>query len=336
VTTTRGTNIFRPPLDKSERLHSQIRTASLTLPLTTRQMPQDAAQEPESSLEVNSVVSTHHTASLEVENTRPIFRSCSTNGRSNPFPTVSCSSVSRGSSLNPVARKSSSSPTSPRSMSDDSTPARRVPPCMCIAPRSCTSRRPVPAPAPTFLVEPLAPARYRVQFTAGAELHEKLERLRSLMRSQVPDGDLAAIIEQAVTEKLERLEARRFGLTKKPRTSLADTDTSRRSRYIPAAVKRTVSERDGRQCHYRNEQGRRCSERNAVQLHHVYPYGFGGDHRPLHLRFLCEAHNRLMAERDYGRAAMERKSGSTLRARSAERGHETSSGTGSGRVPFGP
>ena len=33
------------------------------------------------------------------------------------------------------------------------------------------------------------------------------------MRPSVPDEDLAAIIEAAVTEKLERLEARRFAKT---------------------------------------------------------------------------------------------------------------------------
>ena len=36
------------------------------------------------------------------------------------------------------------------------------------------------------------------------------------MRSSVPDGDLAAIIEEAVTEKLERLEAKRFAKSKSP------------------------------------------------------------------------------------------------------------------------
>ena len=41
------------------------------------------------------------------------------------------------------------------------------------------------------VVEPLAPGRYKVQFTASAELHDKLERLQALMRSSVPDGDLA-------------------------------------------------------------------------------------------------------------------------------------------------
>ena len=81
--------------------------------------------------------------------------------------------------------------------------------------------------APPPSIEPLAPERYRVQFTASADLRQKLERLKALMRSQVPDGDLAAIIDQAVTEKLERLEARRFGKTKAPRKQVLDVDASK-------------------------------------------------------------------------------------------------------------
>jgi hypothetical protein len=41
-----------------------------------------------------------------------------------------------------------------------------------------------------------------VQFTASAELHDKLKRLQTLMRSSVPDGDLGKLIELAVTEML--------------------------------------------------------------------------------------------------------------------------------------
>ena len=87
-------------------------------------------------------------------------------------------------------------------------------------------------------VEPLAPARFKVQFTASVELRDKLERLTALLRSEVPDGDLAAVIDRAVTDKLERLEARRFGKTVAPRKRLAQTDTSATSRHIPAAVRR--------------------------------------------------------------------------------------------------
>jgi hypothetical protein len=91
-------------------------------------------------------------------------------------------------------------------------------------------------PRPTCPRPPLAPARYKVQFTASAQLHDKLERLRALMRSKVSDGDLAAIIEEAVTEKLERLEVRRFGTTKAARAQLSQTAASPGSRHIPAAV----------------------------------------------------------------------------------------------------
>jgi hypothetical protein len=63
------------------------------------------------------------------------------------------------------------------------------------------------SPVSPPVLQPLSPGRYKVQFTASAEFHRKLERLRALMGARVQDGDLAAVIEQAVTEKLERLEA---------------------------------------------------------------------------------------------------------------------------------
>jgi len=163
-----------------------------------------------------------------------------------------------------------------------------------------------PALGPPPLVQPLSPARYKVQFTASAELHEKLERLRALMRPQVPDGDLARIIEQAITEKLERLEARRFARTSTPRRGLPKTDTSPSSRHIPAAVRRAVSERDQNRCRYVDEQGRRCPERKRLEYDHRLPFGLGGDHSPANIRLMCRAHNNYLAEHDYSREAMAR------------------------------
>jgi len=150
-------------------------------------------------------------------------------------------------------------------------------------------------------VEPLSPGRYRVQFTASADLRDKLERLTALMRSSVPDGDLGAIIEHAVTEKLERLEARRFAKTSAPRKGLCDSDTSPSSRHIPAAVRRTVYERDGGRCRYVDEHGRRCTARGDLEFHHRHPFGHGGDHSPDGISLACRTHNRYLAEIDYGR-----------------------------------
>ena len=165
---------------------------------------------------------------------------------------------------------------------------------------------PSAVPAPPAAVEPLAPARYKVQFTASAELRDKLERLRALMRTQVPDGDLAAIIEQAVSEKLERLEARSFAKTGTPRKGLAETDLAPSSRHVPAAVRRAVYERDGGRCRYVDAGGRRCPERNRLEYHHLYPFGRGGDHSPQNIHLACRTHNTYVAEHDHGSETMAR------------------------------
>ena len=166
-------------------------------------------------------------------------------------------------------------------------------------------------PSSASVVQPLSPGRYKVQFTASAELHHKLERLKALMGSKGRDGDLAVVIEQAVTEKLERLEARRLGRTRAPRRGPAEmretqTSASPSSRHVPAAVQRAVRERDGDQCRYVDEQGRRCKQRDHLEFHHRHPFGLGGDHEVSNIRLMCHAHNAYLAECDYGREAMGR------------------------------
>ena len=166
---------------------------------------------------------------------------------------------------------------------------------------------PAPAPetAPSAQLQPLSPARYKITFTAGAELHEMLGRLKGLMRSSVPDGDLATCIESAVREKLERLEARRFGKTTSPRKSLEETETSASSRTIPAAVRRVVYARDGNQCSFTSEEGRRCTHRDQLEFHHDRPFGRDGDHSPENIHLACRNHNLYLAEQDYGKEVIE-------------------------------
>lgn len=144
-------------------------------------------------------------------------------------------------------------------------------------------------------VEPLAADRYKVQFTAGAAFRDKLKRLQDLS----PGCDVAQVIEQAVTERLERLEAKRFARVKKPRKSLKDTDTTPSSRYIPAPVRRAVHERDGGRCTFRDESGRRCTARSNLEFHHHgRPYGRGGEHSTSNVRLMCAA------QRPAGRARL--------------------------------
>ena len=165
------------------------------------------------------------------------------------------------------------------------------------------------AAARPAVIEPLAPARYKIQFTASAELREKLERLRGLMRASVPDGDLAAVIEQAVTEKLDRLEARRFGRTRAEKVLPAGNRAfaaAAASRHIPAAVRRAVYARDGGQCRYVDAQGRRCTAREGLEFHHRHPFAYRGTHSVDGISLACKAHNLYLAEVDYGREAIAR------------------------------
>jgi hypothetical protein len=173
------------------------------------------------------------------------------------------------------------------------------------------AHRAEPRPA---VIEPVAPARFRIRFDASAGLRSKLERLQALMRSSVPDGDLARIIEEAVTEKLERVEAERFAKTRAPRKRISETKMTPTSRHIPAAVRRAVEKRDGSRCTFRDSRGKRCTRRHDLEFHHRVPFGLGGDHSPKNVCLMCRAHNNLLAEHDYGKEVMaqHRRSGSRV------------------------
>ena len=75
---------------------------------------------------------------------------------------------------------------------------------------------------------------------------------------------------------------------------------ARRSRYIPAPVRREVWRRDGGCCSYVDpHSGRRCGSRFLLQLDHIVPFALGGSAEPGNLRVYCAAHNRFR-HREYG------------------------------------
>ncbi len=83
--------------------------------------------------------------------------------------------------------------------------------------------------------------------------------------------------------------------------------TSAKSRSIPRAVRREVFERDGEQCSFVSKAGVRCDARAYLELDHIHPKAFGGIEAASNLRVLCVTHNRLAAERVFGRDHIRRK-----------------------------
>ncbi len=146
-------------------------------------------------------------------------------------------------------------------------------------------------------VEPISPARYRVQFTASAKLEAKIARARALLRHKFPSGDIVAVVDEAMTLLVDRLERRRCGKAERPR---ANAPTASASRHVPAAARRVVWQRDGGRCTFVDRQGLRCRVREALEIHHVDPFGKGGETCVANLRLLCRTHNQFQAELDYG------------------------------------
>jgi len=201
---------------------------------------------------------------------------------------------------------------------------------------------PVVATPPTrpSEVKPLAPERFKVQFTVGRDTYEKLRQVQDLLRHSIPNGDPATIFDRALTLLLAELSKTKFSAASRPR---AGRQTRPGSRHISAAVKREVWHRDGGRCAFRGEQGR-CTETGFLEFHHVVPYAKGGATNKENLELRCRTHNAYEAAQefaqslpwfrareiraDYGKAAnsvwteSDRRDNGTARATPLQRGEQ--------------
>ncbi len=206
-----------------------------------------------------------------------------------------------------------------------SSPAENPPSGGQLAPER--GQQPTRRPA---VVEPLAPARFKVQLTAGQSLYDKLRHAQDLLRHELPSGDLEVICERALDLLLEKLLRRKFAVTDRPRSaqrnkagrapegerthsrpkrqqSAAPRQQEPKSRHVPAAVKRAVAERDGMRCTFVDSHGRRCRETGGLELHHIKAFAEGGEATVENIALRCWAHNHYDAEQRYGAAYIRRR-----------------------------
>lgn len=164
-----------------------------------------------------------------------------------------------------------------------------------------------PAAAAPAVVVPLAPERYKVQFTASAATREKLRRAQELLRHRIPPGDVAEVIDLALDLLVRDLEKKKFAATDRPRESARGAPGAQGvqgvrlpSRYIPAEVKRAVWDRDRGRCAFVSEKGDHCGERGGLEFDHIRPHADGGGSTVDNVRLLCRGHNQYEAQLFYG------------------------------------
>jgi len=196
--------------------------------------------------------------------------------------------------------------------------------------------------APRASCAALSPGRYKLELTVDQALFDQMMALKHLLKHRVPGGDLGVVLGLAITEFSGRLRKQRFAELSKPasgarakasrnnapeatsarashdaaptaepgfsqRRSRIEHGVSmikRHSRYVPRAVVREVFARDGAQCTFASADGRRCAEREMLELHHVKAFAHGGTSTPDNLKVVCRAHNGFFATQDFGSAHM--------------------------------
>src|SRR5262249_5361833 len=164
--------------------------------------------------------------------------------------------------------------------------------------------------------------RYGLQCTLDQETHDLLQRARALLAHQIPTGEIPPVLKRALALLVGHLEKQKHATTNQPRPSAGGegdeapstngtgagphgTETS--LRYIPAAVKRAVLQRDGERCSFVSESGQRCTARRMLEFDHREPVACGGQATVENVHLVCRAHNQHAAERAFGAEFMERK-----------------------------
>jgi len=163
---------------------------------------------------------------------------------------------------------------------------------------SVVQRPTQPPPASRTTLEPIAPRRYLLKLTIGQDSHDKLQRLRALLRHSIPDGDTEKILNRALGSLLDQVERPKCAKASKPRCA---PPASGRGRYIPAGVRREVWRRDGGRCVFVGADGC-CGETAFLEYHHVVPFAIGGRTDADNLQLRCRAHNAYEAVAHLGAA----------------------------------
>jgi 5-methylcytosine-specific restriction endonuclease McrA len=167
------------------------------------------------------------------------------------------------------------------------------------------------------------PQRFHVQFMAGQEYVELVERAQALLSHALPQGNLAEVQLRAMRALVAELEKAKYGAPTRTQVTEAkegaeDRDaaqpptprreaTRSRGRHIPAAVRRAVRQRDRDRCTYVDSRGQRCRETHYLELHHLQAFAHGGPHTAENLTLRCRAHNTLAAEEVFGREVIQQK-----------------------------
>ncbi len=150
-----------------------------------------------------------------------------------------------------------------------------------------SERKPVYQPIRREVLKPLTEKRTQFIFSAEDEVVALYRALQDRLRHKYPQGKLEELVKEAFQLLLKETNP-----AKEPARKLPPKPPAKHSRYVQAATRRLVWQRDGGGCRHSLPSGRLCESRAFLEIDHIVPWSLGGSSLdPANLRLLCRAHN---------------------------------------------
>ena len=163
------------------------------------------------------------------------------------------------------------------------------------------------------LQEPITEKRYQLSFSVSIDVQSKLERAKELLSGKYPRGArLEDVLEEALEALLEkkcpeRRAARRVKRqdAKESKVVVAPQATQEKpTRHITPSLRDQVFLKCGGSCAFVGSDGKRCSSRHDLEVHHLKPFAKGGENSLENLSLRCRRHNLYQAQLDFGEMFM--------------------------------
>ncbi len=158
--------------------------------------------------------------------------------------------------------------------------------------KNVIAKRVIISEEPTLFSPQVDPIQTKETYSITLEVDKDFMNLLNEAKALMGHRPTSEVLRKTMGEFVEKRTRIKRRVTEK---------SSLNSRFIPKSVKVSVMNRDEKQCTFVSKDGKRCTEKHALQFDHKFPYAAGGSNGTENIRLICRTHNLLLAERFFGK-----------------------------------
>ncbi|MES2768689.1 MAG: HNH endonuclease signature motif containing protein [Bdellovibrionota bacterium] len=159
-----------------------------------------------------------------------------------------------------------------------------------------------PESIPQEKIRQINEEKIELKLVIDEDLKNQLDRLKNFLSHKNPNMSYNELLKYLTQLGLQKLDPENKIKNQKAESKNQRTDScqtrvvaSKKSRSIPAIVKREVYVRDKGCCTFTDPKSKRkCTSQHLLQYDHKYPLSLGGETSVQNLRLLCFQHHKLI------------------------------------------